>query len=91
VGHLVSFLGVIVIIPYGLFGRMCLKILNSSAFKHLCSVQQWPKGQKHYVHQMNHLPDMAGEFVKQRIRSAVGKVLPSLAPSILKVRLLSRP
>ena len=50
VGHLVSFLGVIVIIPYGLFGRMCLKILNSSAFKHLCSIQQWPKGQKHYVH-----------------------------------------
>jgi hypothetical protein len=24
VGHLVSFLGVIVIIPFGLFGRMCL-------------------------------------------------------------------
>jgi hypothetical protein len=37
------------------------------------------------VHQTNHLPDMAGEFVNQRIRSAVGEVPPSLAPSILKV------
>jgi hypothetical protein len=82
VGHLVSFLGVIVIIPFGLFGRMVLEFCR---FKHLCSILQWPKGQKHYVHQTNHLPDMAGEFVNQRICSAVGEVPPSLAPSILKV------
>jgi len=48
VGHLVSFLGVIVIIPFGLFGRMCLNF-EFLRFKHLCSIQQWPKGQKHFT------------------------------------------